>query len=189
MDYRQTIEYLFPTATWGKDYTLYFPVGTQTPQILNWNTTKLGTQPTIDVLQQAWDSVLVAQARAAQLTVIAAASTAAQTSGFTSSALGFEYSYPSGLSDQANLTAVITASLIPGQPSGTTYLFWCTDPTGKAGFVAHTAAQIQQVGLDAMSAIIAAKQKQQTLAQQISTATAIDDVQTITWASEGSTNA
>jgi hypothetical protein len=181
MDYKQTISYLFPTAVIGTDYTLYFPVGQTTPQILNWNTTKLGTQPTVDVLQQAWDSVLVQQARDAQLVIIAAASAAAQTSGFTSDALGSTYSYPSGLADQANLTAVITASLISGQPADTSYLFWCKDASGTEGFVGHTASQIQKVGLDGMAAVMAAKQKQQTLAQQIAAATTVAEVQAVVW--------
>lgn len=181
MDYQATITYLYPTAVCGTDYVLYFPVGTTTPNIQNWNTAKLGAQPTVDVLQQAWNSVLVQQARAKQLAIIATASASAQTSGFTSSALGSEYSYPSTPTDQANITAVVTASLIPGQPSGTTYLFWCTDSTGKAGFVAHTAAQIQKVGLDAMSEIMAAKQKQLTLSNQIDAATTVSDVEAVVW--------
>lgn len=181
MDYRQTIEYMFPTAIWGTDYTLYFPIGSQDPQILYWRTEKLGTQPTIATLQQAWDSVLVQQARAAQLAIIAQSSASAQASGFSSSALGSEYSYPSSLADQANLTAVITASMIPGQPAGTTYLFWCKDSTGKEAFVPHTPAQIQKVGLDGMASIMAAKQKQEQLAQQIAAANTIEAVQAIVW--------
>lgn len=181
MDYKQTISYLFPSAIYGDDFTLYFPVGSQVPQIKNWNAAKLGTQPSVDVLEQAWDSVLVQQARVVQLALIGAASQAAQTAGFVSSALGSAYSYPSGIADQANLTAVITGSMIPGQPGGTTYLFWCKSAAGVENFVAHTAAQIQQVGLDGLAAIMAGKSKQLTLSAEIQAATTIAEVQAIVW--------
>lgn len=179
MDYKLTIQYLFPTAIFGTDYVLYFPVGSTTPQINNWNTAKLGAVPTASVLQQAWNSVLVQQAQAAQLAIIAAASDAAQTTGFTSSALGSAYTYPSDLQDQSNLNHVVTVSQIA--PAGTTFPFWCTSAAGVSGFVAHTAAQIQKAGLDGYAAIMAAKQKQYTLSQQIAAATTVAAVQAITW--------
>lgn len=181
MDYKQIISYLFPTAIFGTDYTLYFPWGGTTPEIKNWNTAKLGAEPTVNVLEQAWDSVLVQQARVVQLALIATASAAAQTSGFTSAALGSAYSYPSSAADQTNLTAVVTGSMIPGQPGGTTYLFWCKSAAGVENFVAHTAAQIQQVGLDGLAAIMAQKSKQLTLSGQIQAATTIAGVQSIAW--------
>lgn len=181
MDYKQTISYLFPNAIYGTDYTLYFPIGSSTPEIKNWNTAKLGTQPTVDVLQQAWDSVLVQQARIIQLAQIAASSAAAQTAGFTSSALGSEYTYPSGLQDQANLNAVATSSTFPIQPSDANYMFWCTSSSGVSGFVPHTAAQIQKVGMDALAAIMAQKSKQWELTQQIQAAMTIADVEAVIW--------
>jgi hypothetical protein len=179
MDYKQTISYLFPAALYGTDYTLYFPLGASVPQIKNWNTGKLGGEPSTDVLQQAWDSVLVQQARVVQLALIAAASQSAQTAGFVSSALGNPYTYPSGIADQANLTAVIVGSLLPG--SGATHLFWCKSAAGVENFVAHTAAQIQQVGLDGLAAIMAWKSKQLTLSAEIQAATTIAAVQAIVW--------
>jgi hypothetical protein len=122
----------------------------------------------------------LANAQAAQLLIVAAASAAAQTSGYTSSALGSAYSYPSGITDQANLTACITASLIA--PAGTPFLFWCTSAAGVSGFVSHTAAQIQAVGLAALAAIMAAKQKQLTLSQQVAAASTVAAVQAVVWA-------
>ncbi|MBW4049426.1 MAG: DUF4376 domain-containing protein [Proteobacteria bacterium] len=181
MDYKATIQYLFPTAIYNTDYRLYFPVGSQVPQILAWNTAKLGAQPSIDVLQQAWNSVLVQQAQTVQIALIAAASAAAQTTGFTSSALGSAYSYPSGLQDQANLTACIVASLMPGNASTWTVEFWCMSAAGVSNFVPHTAAQIQQVGKDALAAIMVQKSKQYALSLQIQAATTIAAVQAVVW--------
>lgn len=181
MDYKQTISYLFPAALYGTDYTLYFPLGSSVPQIKNWNAEKLGTQPAVEILEQAWDSVLVQQARAIQLALIASASQVAQTTGFTSSALGSPYTYPSSIADQTNLTAVVVGSMIPNQPSGTTYLFWCKNEAGVEAFVPHTPAQIQQVGLDALAAIMAGKSKQEVLSAEIQAATTIDEVQAIVW--------
>lgn len=181
MDYKLTIQYLFPSAIFGVDYTLYFAVGSTTPSIVSWNTTKLGAQPSISVLQQAWGSVLVQQAQSAQIAIIAAASSAAQTTGFSSSALGSAYTYPSGLQDQANLTACVVASMMPGNASTWTVDFWCTSAAGVSGFVSHSAAQIQQVGKDALAAIMAAKSKQLTLSLEIEAATTIAEVEAVTW--------
>jgi hypothetical protein len=181
MDYKLTISYLVPASVYGTDYTLYFPLGSSTPEIKNWNTAKLGAQPAIEVLQQAWDSVLVQQARVAQLAILAAASSAAQTAGFTSSALGSVYTYPSGLQDQANLNAVATSSTFPIQPSNATFIFWCTNAAGVSGFTPHTAAQIQRVGMDALAAIMAHKSKQWQLSQEIAAATTIAEVQAVAW--------
>jgi hypothetical protein len=124
---------------------------------------------------------LLATAKDAQIAQIEAASMSAQTSGFTSSALGSAYSYPSGIQDQANLNAVATLSTFPGQPTDATYLFWCTSSADVSGFVSHTAQQIQQVGRDALAAIMSQKSKQWTLTQQITAATTIAEVQTIVW--------
>ena len=181
MDYRQTISYLFPNSIYGTDYTLYFQPGSTMPEINNWNTAKLGTQPTVDVFQQAWDSVLVQKERVSQVALIASASALAQTDGFTSSALGSVYTYPSGLQDQANLNAVATSSTFPIQPSNATFAFWCTSATGVSDFVQHTAAQIQQVGIDGLTAIMANKSRQWELTQQIQAATTIAAVQAISW--------
>jgi len=169
---------LFPSAQYQIDYTI--KVTNNVPELLTWNNS-LGTQPTQQEIQDALDSIQLAGYKQLQLSLIADASASAQTSGFTSSALGSAYTYPSGMQDQANLTAVITGSMIPGQPSGTTYLFWCKSTTGVEGFVAHTAAQIQQVGLDVLTAIMAVKSKQLTLAAEIAAATTIAAAQAVTW--------
>jgi hypothetical protein len=77
-----------------------------------------------------------------------AACDAAVQGGFVSSALGSAYTYPSKASDQANLSSSVLASLLPNLPANWTTLFWCYDAKGQGNLVAHTAAQIQQVGTD-----------------------------------------
>lgn len=172
------IQKLFPGAQFQVDFTIKVTSGTAT--LLTWNNA-LGTQPTQDQMQTALDGVQLAGYKQQQISLIAAASITAQTSGFTSSALGSEYSYPSDLQDQANLNAVATSSTFPIQPAGATYAFWCTSSTGVSGFVSHTAAQIQRVGMDGLAAIMAQKAKQWDLTQQIAAATTVAAVQAIVW--------
>ncbi len=112
---------------------------------------------------------------------ISAACKSAIIAGFTSSALGAAYTYPAKPTDQQNLTASIAASLIPSNPSTWTTPFWCADSSGNWAFRNHTAAQIQQVGDDAKTAIMNCIAKNQTLAVTIETATTIDAVYAISW--------
>ena len=101
--------------------------------------------------------------------------------GFTSSALGAAHSYPANDHDQQNLTASVLASLMPGNAADWTTPFWCADPQGAWAFVAHTAAQIQQVGRDGKTAILTAMAKSQSLVEQVNAATTGDAVQAIVW--------
>lgn len=101
--------------------------------------------------------------------------------GFTSSALGAEYAYPSKETDQQNLNGSVVASLLPSNPPDWTTLFWCADSSGVWALREHTAAQIQQVGADGKSAVLAAIVKNGQLQTTIQQATTIDDVGAVTW--------
>lgn len=122
---------------------------------------------------------LLAQAQAAQIAIITQACAAAITSGFTSSALSSAHTYPSGLTDQANLTANVLSSLLPGLPSTWTAPQLCCDTNGVWAYVAHTAAQIQQVGSDGKAAILGYLTKKASLQAEIEAATTVSAVQAI----------
>lgn len=102
-------------------------------------------------------------------------------SGFVSSALGAAHTYPAKPQDQANLTGSVLASLLPGNPTNWATPFWCADTTGAWAYQMHSAAQIQQVGQDAKTAIVAALVKNETLAAQVSAATTTAQVDAIVW--------
>jgi hypothetical protein len=87
--------------------------------------------------------------------------------GFTSSALGTSHTYPAKDKDQPNLTASYAASFDPTNPAGWTTPFWVMDSTGTWSFTQHTAAQIQQAGRDGKAAILAALEKNSSLASQV----------------------
>lgn len=128
----------------------------------------------------------LASAQSAQLTNISNACANAIVSGFTSSALGTGYTYPSKVTDQQNLAASVLASILPGVATGWTTPFWCaTQPTDASApvwaWVDHTAAQIQQVGNDAKTAILAYQTQNATLAAQVMACTDVDDVAKIVW--------
>lgn len=129
---------------------------------------------------------LLVNAQAVRLSVLSAACAAQIYAGFVSSALGAAYTYPAKDKDQSNLVASVTASLVPGIPTGWTTSFWCVDAAGIWAFRPHTAAQIQKAGLDGKAAIETALQKNGTLANQVSAITvatpnAVAAVQAIIW--------
>ena len=51
----------------------------------------------------------------------------------------------------------------------------------RCTFAPHTAAQVQQVGADGKSAIVAALEKNATLAAQVMAATTISEAQAVAW--------
>lgn len=101
-------------------------------------------------------------------------------SGFISDALGTAHYYPSKETDQANLNASVTASLYPGLPVEWSIPFWC-ELDGVWDYRLHTAAQIQQVGIDGKNAILQSMDKNAQLQAQIQSAETIEQVTTITW--------
>lgn len=121
------------------------------------------------------------QIKQAQLALVGAACAAAITGGFQSSALGKVYTYPSTQNDQANLNANVVSSLLPSLPANWTTLQICGDTNGKWDYMPHTAAQIQQVGIDGKAAIMACLTKNAQLQAQIAAATTVAAVQAINW--------
>ena len=101
--------------------------------------------------------------------------------GFSSDALGARHTYPAGETDQRNLTAAVTASLLPGQPADWTTPFWCADSAGIWAMRDHAAAQIRRAGVDGRSAIVVAQRKLAALLEQVSAATSRADFGEIAW--------
>lgn len=120
-------------------------------------------------------------AMTAQIAVVSAACGLAITAGFTSSATGTQYLYPSTPQDQANMSVSVLASTMPGLPAGWTTPFMCQAADGTWSFVTHTAAQIQKAGQDGFAAILALRERNQTLATQILACTSLSAVQAINW--------
>lgn len=124
---------------------------------------------------------LLAIAQSSQIALLSAACANAIISGFTSSALGSAYNYPSKVTDQQNLASSVLASMMPNITSTWTTPFWCADTKGVWAFRDHTAAQIQQVGQDAKAAILANMTKNQSLAAQVQAATSVAAVEAVVW--------
>ena len=103
------------------------------------------------------------------------------TEGFTSTALGTAYGYPSNATAQSNLQASVLASLIPGLAEDWTTPFWCQDAAGTWAYRPHTAAQIQRVGTDGKDAINACIARKIQLEQQLAKAKTLAEVEAITW--------
>lgn len=90
-------------------------------------------------------ALTIDQLKSAKMANLAAACREACEAGFTHNALGANHRYPTKPQDQANLTAVVTASLVNGA-GGEPYRFWCADSDGVWARRDHSVAQIQQVG-------------------------------------------
>ena len=179
MNYSIVISYLYPTAVVEVDFSVLLN-GTEW-SITKWNAAKLGPQPTLAQLEAAWPAAQLQAAQATQRALINASCVSAMTGGFTSSALGSAYTYPFTLTDQHNLSGSVVASLLPNLPSGWTTSFWCMDSAGAWSFAPHTAAQIQQVGMDGKAWIAAQQEKLASLNAQIEVATTVSAVQSVLW--------
>lgn len=116
----------------------------------------------------------LANAQAAQIVTITQACGIAIVAGFTSSALGAAYTYPSQPNDQTNLIGAVASGLanVP---------FWCADATGVWGIVPHTAAQIKQVLADGSALRMTYSAKLDALVKQITSASTVAAVQAIVW--------
>ncbi len=143
--------------------------------LVGWPTTLVPYTP------PAAPAMSLVQAISAQTNMLTQAAQVAMTGGFTSSALGSAYTYPSALTDQINLSASVTASLLPNLPSTWTTEFSCADSIGTWADRPHTAAQIQQVGVDAKTWITNQRNQLKTLLAQVAAATTVAAVQAISW--------
>lgn len=106
---------------------------------------------------------------------------AAITAGFESSALGEPHLYPSKETDQLNLAGSVADSLMRGDDESWSTPFWCADLHGVWAMRDHTAAQIQQVGREAKTRILALMQHNAALAEQVQLAPDKPSVDQITW--------
>lgn len=119
-------------------------------------------------------AVVLANAKAAKISVLQAACAAALVAGFTSSALGAAHTYPSQKNDQDNLQSAVAASA--GQADTWTTPLWCEDQTGAWAYTAHTAAQVAQVNVDWVAFRTAAQSKYAAAVAQVNAATTTDAV-------------
>jgi hypothetical protein len=100
-------------------------------------------------------------------------------SGIKHGALGSEHSYPTALTDQADLSGLVSKSILQNE-SGEPYKFWCADVYGVWERRGHTATQIQQVGIAVADHVIACKDKYEEKLAAIKVAT-IETLDTISW--------
>ncbi len=103
------------------------------------------------------------------------------TGGFESSALGEPHTYRAWPEDINRLHQAVTISGLPMIADEWTVDFLCADEDGNWVQVSHTAAQIQQVGLDASIDIGQLGTLKAALTQQILDATTLSQIATVTW--------
>jgi hypothetical protein len=120
-------------------------------------------------------------ARARKVVELSQACAGAILAGFVSLALGAAYTYPAKANDQANLLGSVLRSTYPNIAADWSTPFWCADTDGAWEFRMHSAAQIQQVGEDAMLARLTCMGTNEQLAGQIAAAETIEDVAAIVW--------
>ncbi|TVT82363.1 hypothetical protein [Pseudomonas sp. H3(2019)] len=126
---------------------------------------------------------LLVLAQTAQVQMVDAECAAAIVSGFSCDALvsGTPYTYPAKMTDQANLSSSVLASLLPGTGTDWSTPFWCADEAGVWAYRLHTAAQIQAVGVCGKAAISGFIGRKIVLEGQIMAATSLEAVQAVVW--------
>lgn len=117
--------------------------------------------------------------KATKLVELKAAVQSAILVGVESSALGSPHLYPTALTDQANLTGLVTETLLPG--AAAEFKFWCADSAGNWLRRSHTAEQIRQVGIDVATHIKAQQAHYETLLISVENAGDVDAVLAVVW--------
>lgn len=125
--------------------------------------------------------VPIAVMKANKASDLSIACAAAIMGGFVSDALGAPHGYPSKPTDQTNLMGSVVASMIPGNGEGWSTLFWCSDEQGEWSFRDHTAEQIQRVGQDGKSHMVACQTTRSTLLATLEGATSEAEVASVVW--------
>ncbi|SER35838.1 MULTISPECIES: XkdW family protein [Pseudomonas] len=139
-------------------------------------------QPTVAELSEAAATLPLKLAIDAKVAELTAACAAAITGGFTCDALGAVYTYPSLVEDQLNLTGSIQLSqLEDGQSEDWTTPFKCANSSGEWDAVAHTAAQIQKVGVRFTKIKLTYIGTKDALVKKAKAATTLEDVSAIVW--------
>ena len=116
-----------------------------------------------------------------QLRLVDAACAGEITAGFTSSALGEPHTYPSDQNSQANLAANVLSSMYPDFKADWNTLQLCADASGAWVYRPHTAAQIQQVGLDGKEAILSCLTRMDARRKAINSAADVAAIQAVNW--------
>ena len=111
-------------------------------------------------------------AKTSQIALLRTACQSAITGGFTSSALGSAYNYPSDPTSQSNLNTVA------GSPSGGS--LWC-ESGGVWAMKAHTQSQAQAVLTSFVAWLNSCQSQLATLTAEVNAATTVSAVQLIAW--------
>ena len=115
----------------------------------------------------------LAQAQSSQIALLRSGCQAAITGGFTSSALGSAYNYPSDPTTQANINSAA------GNSSGGS--LWC-ESGGVWAMKPHTQSQAQAVLAAFVAWLNSCQSQLATLTGEVQAATTVSAVQAITWA-------
>lgn len=119
--------------------------------------------------------------RAAKVAELSAACSGAIVGGFVSPALGAPHTYPSRATDQTNLMGSVVASMLPGVGPDWSTPFWCAAASGEWAFRPHSAAEIQAVGADGKSSIVACQARLADLVALVGLADNASEVSAILW--------
>jgi hypothetical protein len=157
---------LFPTSTFGADYTF-----TDSLSIRTWNNS-LGEQPAIEQIQTALDSIQLSGYKQQQAAKIEASY---QNAAFNTSIPYMGTTFWTDQSSQSMLTGALVVLGKSGVPDG----FMWGDATGVG--VPMTLADLDGLGAAILGRMNTDFWKHKTLQAQIDAATTIAEVQAIVW--------
>jgi hypothetical protein len=184
MDIPYVISNLYPTAILNIDYSIT-DYG-QGPILQQWNTTKLGTQPTMTTITNSWNNGLgLTYTQQQQNNMLKLACRNTILAGFQSSALGTIYTYPNQNSeehpDQVNMVTSTLAAVINTSTTGWSTNLWVQNSNGIWEYLSHNATQVKQASTDGKTYVQTQQNKLVSLTAQVNAATTIAAVQAIVW--------
>lgn len=119
--------------------------------------------------------------RAAADTVLSAACAAAIVAGIECDALGTLHEYPTGPTDQSNLTGAVTYSLLPGTPADWSQPLTCRDAAGAWARRPHDRAQLYAVAAAVVAHVDTCRARLADLRGQLAAATDSAALAAVTW--------
>jgi len=170
MNYAQAIQYLYPSAIALADYSCV-TLGDGTQQIVQWNTTKLGPQPTEAQLEAAWPAAQLQQAKTTQRALIKSSFITASTANVTDSkGIVWEGGMQSG-------NSIFLGCQLAQQAGQSTITLYDANKTPHSMTIAEGMGVAALIGTAYQEALA----KKNTLYATIDAANSVSEVQSVTW--------
>jgi hypothetical protein len=173
MEYFYTIKQMFPNVNTDNIEIVVYP--DETWKITKWDLPD--QQPTNEEVEAYWNAnqLEILDSKSKKKSVLSEQCNTAIVSGFKSSALGVEHTYPSDMEAQANFNTIMNRFIIDSNFTSVAF------KTLDAGYLSHTKGQFFQVFEDGHNYGAQQIQHLNELKVQVDSAQTQADLDAITW--------